>query len=131
MSSKVISREGPGDAGAGRYGLVKTRVCLDDVVRNPGDDTVEVQLPTGEWVVEPGELYNIEERHGRAVLAGYEDGCLVLTRAVPREYLRGFEGYVIEWVDELPEKPIRVLNGARMVITRDGRGGLIVRVEDL
>ena len=112
-ASGVSADEGvPGSAGVRVYGVVRTRIVLDEDA--PNLVRVEIYNPgTGEWEELSDELAGYIADHGVPLTVGLNPGGFHGTDAIPREYIGPLGRYVIEWVreDELPRRPVMVNEG--------------------
>ena len=117
----------PGTTGGGRYGVVNTRILLD-IDHDPPARLLIYNPGTGKWdEIEPpewaDEVANYLADHGHRVGVGVFNPGFIIIDAIPREEIPGWlMPYVVEWIDELPPRPIMVNEGVelRKYRTRDG-----------
>ncbi|BDR93195.1 hypothetical protein [Vulcanisaeta souniana] len=129
-SDATTNKPSPGIAGAGRYGVVRTKTIVD--TSGIPDLRVYIYDPeANDWVELSDEELGYIQDNGRVIGGGFIWHGFTVLHAIPRERLGKFMRYVIEWMSELPRRPIMVNEGVRVRVTRDEFGNVHVYIDRL
>ena len=99
-----------------RYGLVRIRFVIDD----NREELVVFQIydpKANRWVeISKAEADDIAERAvDKPIAGGFHPSGMHLVLAIPRNRLGRYRKYVVEWIDELPKRPLMINEGVKLV----------------
>ena len=103
----------------GRYALVRVRTVFDF----PDVRILLYNARTGGWddITNDDEKFSLLLNHGRDVTIGFIWHGIQDTEAIPASLVPGWlRDYIVDWVDELPSRPIIVNEGVEYSLRRAG-----------
>ncbi|BDR92260.1 hypothetical protein [Vulcanisaeta souniana] len=130
MTNHAINNASPGNAGA-RYGIVRVKAIIDTSQGIPEARGFIYDPRRGDWVEISEDDAGYIQDNGVLIGGGFTWHGVIGLYAVPRERLGRFRRYVVEWISELPKRPLIVDEGVRVRVSRDEFGNTHAFIEKL
>ena len=127
MRSNASNVGTPTGSAGGRYALVRTRTVFDF----PDIKILLYNARTGEWddITNDDEKFSLLLNHSRDVTIGLIWHGIQDTEAIPASLVPGWlSPYIVDWVNELPEKPFIVDEGVEASVEKVN-GRIVVNIK--